>query len=70
MVGIEEKRKADLVDMMPDLEATLRMHDTLHRIDKLHPESRMPFLLGERPEINCTVFRRHAWQKPNDDKLC
>lgn len=74
IVNTEEKRKADLVDIMPDSEAAQHMRDTLHHIEKLAPESRMPMVLGTHPEINCAVFRRRAWRKynstPNGDKKC
>lgn len=61
-VSLKEKRKADLVDIMPDFEATLHIRDILNGMDKSLKDNQMSLLLGEHPEIDCTAFRPRAWR--------
>lgn len=52
-MGIEEERKADLINIMPDSENILLMDRLLNHIDRLPKECRMSLTLGEPSEVNC-----------------
>ncbi|VVC28413.1 Tetratricopeptide repeat,Tetratricopeptide repeat-containing domain,Tetratricopeptide-like helical [Cinara cedri] len=59
MMSPEEKRISDIIDIMPDTESALLTRNLLFRINRLSVECRMPFLLGETPEIDCATIARH-----------
>lgn len=63
-IGIAEKRKADLINIMPDSENVLLMVNLLNRIDRLPKESRMSLMLGEPSELDCTDYRLDIEQEP------
>ncbi|XP_022180767.1 tetratricopeptide repeat protein 25-like [Myzus persicae] len=56
-IGIEEERKADLINIMPDTENILLMNTLLNYIERLPEECRMSLTLGKPSEVNCADHR-------------
>lgn len=62
-IGSEKKRKADLINIMPDSENIILMDSLLNRIDRLPKEYQMSLTLGEPSEVNCADHRPAIRQK-------
>lgn len=58
-ISAEEKRKSDLMDIMPDAETALVTRNLLHHLSILPEEYRMSLLRTQLPTVDCTNTRRH-----------
>lgn len=56
-INPNDKRKSDLLKIMPDYDAIITMGGILHRYEKLPVENRMPIFPGEPYHINCKPGR-------------